>query len=90
MGKYDVCGRCDGEGVVVNPAIRTWTGSDIAEDPEGFEMMRRGVFDVECPQCHGKRVTTAQDLEAYNDYVESARTRAMESGDYETLMNRAW
>lgn len=88
--KYQVCNRCDGEGVIVNPAVSVWTGSDIERDPDGFDDMRAGVFNVTCPQCRGKRVTTEDDTTAYREYCDDARMRALESGDYETLMDHAW
>lgn len=85
--KYRVCSRCDGEGKIVNPAVSVWTHQDRVDDPEGFEGMLRGDYNVTCPKCRGNRVTTRSDEEEYRHNVEDARIYAMESGDFETVMN---
>ena len=93
--KYEVCGRCQGEGTVVNPAFNGITANDIFDShgydsDEFFEDMGSGMYDVICPECHGKRVVTKEDIESYAHYVDDSRMRALESGDVETYMNRMW
>lgn len=58
--KYEVCGRCDGEGKHVNPNI---DGHGISAeewenewDEESRENYFNGVYDVICEKCNGKRV----------------------------------
>jgi hypothetical protein len=80
--KYRVCPRCEGEGSVVNPVLSVWTESDRYDDPEGFESMLRGDYDVACPECGGKRVVTEQDEDDYREREQDRRTRDMESGIY--------
>ena len=81
--KYQVCDRCHGEGTVVNPVTSVWTYEDRLADPDGFDSMMRGDFDVTCPQCDGLRVMTAQDQIDHAERREEMRTMAMESGDFE-------
>lgn len=83
--KYDVCPTCEGRGKHVDPSIDASGYSpdedDYYGDPDEYEEGRspyeRGVYDVPCMTCHGKRVvlevdTRAADpalIEAYNDYL---------------------
>ena len=83
--KYRVCPLCSGEGTVVNRALSVWTGEDIANDPDGFEEMLSGTYDVACYRCDGLRVVTAQSERAYRQEREDMRTYAMESGQYDLL-----
>ena len=72
-GKYEVCLRCDGEGKMVNPALSVWTGSDIDDDPEGFDNMINGMYDVVCPECKGK-LALAIVKEEDNEIIEGTLT----------------
>ena len=80
--KYSVCPRCEGEGSTVHPYVSVWTESDRAEDPEGFDDMLRGVYDVPCPECGGKRVVTAEDEADYQEREQDRRTAMYEDGIY--------
>lgn len=79
--KFRLCPKCKGHGEVVNPSVSVWTGSDRAEDPEGFEAMMSGEYDVKCPCCYGLRVVTNAQIMEYNSEVEDQRLRMMESGE---------
>ena len=85
--KYEVCPRCEGAGTVVNGAVSVWTQEDRAEDPDSFQAMLDGVYDVECPACHGRRVMTAEELASYYedraDKIADTKLYAMEGGDPE-------
>jgi rubredoxin len=80
--RYEVCPMCEGEGSVVHRSLSVWTESDRAEDPEGFEAMLDGRYDVVCPECGGKRVVTQADEEEFAERERDRRTRFMESGIY--------
>lgn len=80
--KYRVCGTCKGEGKIVNPVVSVWTEDDRADDPEGFEAMLEGRYDVACPECGGKRVVTAGEHREYLEREQDRRIRQMESGIY--------
>jgi len=63
--KYEVCGRCDGEGKHTNPAI---DGNGISqeqfdEDPDFEEDYRAGRYDVECEECKGRTTVLVVDVQ---------------------------
>lgn len=53
---WAVCPLCYGEGKVVNPSIDCGglTQEDFDEDPAFREDYFSGVYDVTCPECHGR------------------------------------
>lgn len=53
-----VCPGCRGRGAHVNRAVdgHGLTAEDFAEDPDFAEDYRRGVYDVTCEACDGRRV----------------------------------
>lgn len=55
---YEVCDLCQGRGSHVNPSIDCGglTREDFDEDPDFAESYFEGHYDVDCNQCHGKRV----------------------------------
>lgn len=65
--RYEVCGRCRGNGIHVNPAIdgngitqadrEDWADDDFMDD------YRAGVYDVRCEECGGNRVVPVVDEE---------------------------
>jgi DnaJ-class molecular chaperone len=86
-----ICERCEGEGTVVHPALSVWTSEDRDEDPDGFEAMMEGQYDVRCPECGGNgkvREPTEEELEDRRERDEMKRTQAMENGDSEAYHNR--
>ena len=87
MRKWEICPSCEGEGKVVHPACSVWTAEDRYEDPDGFESMMNGDYDVTCAECHGSGKVRAEDEEKYRERLEDARIRAMESGDPEMYYN---
>ena len=56
--KFVVCDRCHGKGSHCNPAVdgHGLTREDFAEDPDFAEDYFRGVYDVACESCGGRRV----------------------------------
>jgi RecJ-like exonuclease len=60
---FEVCGRCDGEGKHVNPAIDEHgiTQEEFDEDPGFEEEYFGGTYDVTCYDCHGKCVVPVLD-----------------------------
>lgn len=87
---YEVCPECRGHGQTVHRALSVWTEEDRYADPDGFEDMMQGVYDVVCGTCRGERVIDvsekAQEKRAYDR--EDAMTRAAEDGrwdDYHSL-----
>lgn len=80
--KYSVCPTCRGEGKMVNPAVSVWTADDISDDPEGFESMMRGDYDVKCVECNGLRVVTAQSRREYRERQAEHRLMLQEQGIY--------
>lgn len=83
--KYQLCSRCQGHGVIVHPALSVWTEEDRDRDPDGIEGMMEGNYDVVCPLCKGRRVTTDEGERQYADRLADARVAAYESGDYEAI-----
>ena len=60
---YEVCPRCDGEGVHDHPAFNGFSSEDFAEDPEFAESYFDGHYDVLCTVCKGLRVVPVLDEE---------------------------
>jgi hypothetical protein len=61
--RFEVCGRCEGHGSHLTPSIgeHAYTREEFDEtfhDPDDrAEYFRRGgIYDVECTECHGRRV----------------------------------
>ena len=64
--KNEVCGRCEGTGTHVNPAIdgNGLTASDLEEwDEDDIENYMTGVYDVPCEECRGRNVVLVVDRE---------------------------
>jgi len=61
--RYDVCDTCHGTGSHVNPSIDSHglSRDDFDEDPDFAEDYFRGVYDVSCHECHGRRVVPVVD-----------------------------
>lgn len=87
--RYQLCPRCEGRGTVVNPALSVWTEDDRALDPEGFEDMMEGRYDVGCPRCNGLRVVevSREAEQRERERLEDLRTMAAESGDWDLYRN---
>ena len=66
---YEVCGRCQGEGKHTNPSIdgNGITQEEFDEDPDFRENYFSGVYDIECEECHGKRVVAELDEKELED-----------------------
>jgi RecJ-like exonuclease len=61
--KYQVCGRCDGEGKHVNPSIDSHgiSREEFDEDPDFEEAYFRGDYDVQCEECGGRTTVLVVD-----------------------------
>jgi hypothetical protein len=61
--KYGVCETCDGKGKHVNPSIDAHglSAEDFDEDPGFREDYFSGVYDQECNECYGRRVSFVVD-----------------------------
>ena len=56
---FGVCDTCDGKGKHVNPSIDSngLSREDFDNDPDFEEDYFNGFYDVDCNECHGKRVS---------------------------------
>lgn len=60
----EVCGRCRGEGTIVNPAVDGFSTSDECWQDEDFrDGYLSGRYDITCPDCDGLRVVDVVDEE---------------------------
>jgi len=72
----EVCGRCQGKGTHVNPAIdgqgitmEEWNGPDWDDDSrEGY---LTGRYDVTCYECHGNNVVPVPDWTHMSDELRA-------------------
>jgi DnaJ-class molecular chaperone len=80
--KYRVCPTCRGEGRIVNRAVSVWTSDDRDSDPEGFESMLQGDYDIACTECGGQRVVTASDQRGYAERRREHFSMLREQGIY--------
>jgi hypothetical protein len=66
--RYEVCGRCEGRGSHVNPAVdgNGLTSEDFDADPDFFEDYMSGAYDVPCECCHGLRVVPRPDYDRWS------------------------
>ena len=57
--KLEVCITCRGRGVIVNPSIdgNGLSREDFEQDPDFMEEYMSGVYDIQCPECHGRNVS---------------------------------
>lgn len=64
--KYEVCGRCDGEGKHVNPSVdgNGLSREDFDQDPDFREAYFSGVYDVQCEECSGRTTVLVVDADA--------------------------
>ena len=86
--KFCVCQRCRGKGSHCNPSIdgNGLTREDFAEDPDFAEDYFRGVYDLPCHECDGRRVVPemasdpdkleGEQAEAYRFACDRIRGRA--------------
>lgn len=81
-GKYRVCPECQGEGKIVHRALSVWTAEDRYNDPDGFEDMMRGVYDITCDMCNGLRVVTSEMVKRFDESRKDHFTRLQEQGIY--------
>lgn len=80
---WDVCPTCAGSGSHVNPSIDSHglTAEDFHDDPDFAGDYIRGHYDVQCYNCHGRRVVP----QISNPDV----TKAIEKWQYYEAQSRA-
>ena len=69
-GKHDVCPECEGHGKVLCEGLRgvAFTHEDMSEaGPDFREDYMSGRYDVQCPECHGRRVVVVPDEQYMSD-----------------------
>lgn len=78
--EWEVCSTCDGNGKHVNPSIDAHglTAGDFAEDPDFAEDYFNGIHDVECHECHGRRVVATSSDPRFLQAVSDAWSYAAE------------
>ena len=56
--KFEVCDLCEGKGRHVNPAIdeHGLSREDFDQDPDFEQNYHKGLYDVVCSWCKGRRV----------------------------------
>ncbi|MDA8140766.1 MAG: hypothetical protein M0036_19130 [Desulfobacteraceae bacterium] len=90
--RWDVCPTCEGKGRHVNPGIDAngLTSEDFYDDPDFAEDYARGVYDVACYECGGRRVVPVINLSEedpdYKSYLRSCEIDA--AYDAEVRMER--
>jgi hypothetical protein len=81
--RFEVCGRCEGRGKHVNPAIDAHglTREDFESDPDFEDAYFSGRYDIACVKCLGLRVVPVVDEarcapEVLQRYMEDRRLAA--------------
>lgn len=89
MAKFIVCPTCEGHGQITNPEVvgNGYTYDEIQDLGEEFlDDLREGVYNVPCPECQGKNVTTRSEHAAFLDKCQSdwqdRRVQLQEMGIY--------
>jgi hypothetical protein len=85
QANYEVCGRCEGEGSILNPSIGEHAYSqeefdeafDDEEDRQAY-FQRGGKYDVQCPECKGRRVIPVLDR---NQFYKPAHLKLLKRID---------
>lgn len=93
--RYEVCPRCDGEGMHTNSSIdgNGITGGELAEilyeDPDFIEDYKSGVYDVTCEECDGLRVVLAPDFNQLTEEEKQAWKEQEETWHADAVMQAA-
>lgn len=90
-GKVCVCETCRGRGSYVNPSIDSngISPEEFREDPDFEEDYFSGVYDVECHECRGKRVSLELDFEGMDMILKSYIEKCMRD-HRSNLQDLAW
>lgn len=83
--RYEVCWTCDGRGKHVNPSVDSHgiSAAEFDEDPDFREDYCRGVYDVTCYECGGRRVTLQLDRNACpKEALEEIDKRVISESSY--------
>jgi RecJ-like exonuclease len=61
--KFELCPGCQGKGTCVNPDIDRGglSREDFEEDPDFEREYHSGFYDIDCPECYGRRVVPVAD-----------------------------
>ncbi len=82
---FQVCGRCEGRGTIVNPSVEMpgggFTSSEwqevCHEDPDFPEDYFGGVYDIACPECNSQRVKPWVDEARHRDDADWQKVNKM-------------
>ena len=69
---WAICGRCEGDGTMVNPAIDAGgLSADLSDDPDFMGQYMSGAFDIACNGCggSGKVREIDRDREDFADQI---------------------
>jgi len=83
--RFEVCDLCEGRGKVVNPSVDCGglTSADFDADPDLAEEYTSGTYDIDCPQCKGKRVVPVLDISATSaDLVKCIQDKQKADADF--------
>lgn len=88
--KFEVCPRCQGEGVHDHPAFADGISPEqFEEDPDFKEEYLRGAYDVQCSVCSGLRVIKVIAMEHLPADLREAVERYETQQDYERNLQDA-
>ena len=86
MTERHKCPRCDGYGMIANPAFDGMSMQEMYDDM-GYEetdeflteyTRRGGMYDIMCPCCKGEKVVAQWQINEFNDREEMRREQEAE------------
>jgi len=82
--KFEVCPTCEGRGTHVNPAIDSHgiSSDEFYEDFEFCDAYMKGVYDVPCYECQGKRVVLVPDISENDPRMQEIIRRERDHYNY--------
>lgn len=85
--KYEVCPTCNGKGTHVNPSIdcNGLTREDFDEDPDFAEDYFKGIYNVPCYECGGRRVVPEMDLPENDPIAIKINKSIQEELEYQAI-----
>lgn len=88
--KRELCYTCNGEGKVGYPAFANGiTASERARDwdDEDFESYLNGAYDIECPDCKGRKWVLVPNLDRCTKAEREAwEAHCQEQSDYDAMV----
>jgi hypothetical protein len=81
---FEVCETCEGRGRHVNPSIDAHgiSREEFDEDPDFRENYFLGTYDVECAECHGRRVSPVLAEHCPADVRARIEEKAQDEANY--------